>query len=167
MVSGAMDTSDHERPGESRKERVDRELIELLNEIRVALPGVQVLFAFLLTVPFASGYQRMDDLQRDLILISLVSAALAIACLVAPTAQHRILFRARNKERLLFHANHLLLAGTVFLAIAMVASVYVVSDIVIGGVTAGLISAFLAGLFFVLWYVVPLRERLRLGRGRI
>jgi hypothetical protein len=166
LWSAAMSTSDGRGSEESHKERVDRELIELLNEIRVALPGVQVLFAFLLTVPFANGYGRMNSTQRDLILVSLVAAGVAIACLVAPTAQHRILFRARNKERLLFHANELLLAGTVFLAISMVTSVYVVSDIVIGGVTASLITAFLAALFITLWYIVPLRERLRTARGR-
>ena len=162
-----MATSEEPHEDESRKERVDRELLELLNEIRVALPGVQVLFGFLLIVPFSNGYGRMDDLQRGLILISLVAAAVAIACLVAPTAQHRILFRSRNKERLLFHANRLLLAGTVFLAIAMVASVYVVTDIVVGGITADVISALLAALFITLWYIVPLGERLRVGRERI
>src|SRR3954468_1788074 len=91
--------------GETRKERIDRELIELLNELRVALPGVQFLFAFLLIVPFQQKADQITDFQRDVYFVALASAALATALLIAPAAQHRILFRQQDKENLLRRSN--------------------------------------------------------------
>ena len=88
---------DEGQNGESHKERIDRELIELLNEIRVALPGVQFLFAFLLIVPFQQTAAKMSDFQRDIYFVALVSAAVATALLIAPAAQHRVLFRQKEK----------------------------------------------------------------------
>ena len=148
-------------PGETDKERVDRELIELLNEVRVALPGVQVLFAFLLTVPFQQGYSKLTELHKDMMLAALLTAAVSIILLVAPTAQHRILFRQANKQKLLFLANRLLLAGTVFLAASISISVFVVTDIVVSRSWAAVSTAVLTALFVILWYVVPLAMRLR------
>jgi len=148
-------------PGETDKERVDRELIELLNEVRVALPGVQVLFAFLLTVPFQQGYSKLTELHKDMMLAALLTAAVSIILLVAPTAQHRILFRQANKQKLLFIANRLLLAGTVFLAASISISVFVVTDIVVSRSWAAVSTAVLTALFVILWYVVPLAMRLR------
>ena len=148
-------------PGETDKERVDRELIELLNEVRVALPGVQVLFAFLLTVPFQQGYSKLTEFHKDMMLAALLTAAVSIILLVAPTAQHRILFRQANKQKLLFLANRLLLAGTVFLAASISISVFVVTDIFISRLWASISTALLAALFVILWYVVPLCMRLR------
>jgi hypothetical protein len=148
------------QPGESSKERVDRELIELLNEIRVALPGVQVLFAFLLTVPFQTGYSKLTDFHKNLMLVALIASAVAVVFLVAPTAQHRILFRQADKENLLFAANKLLLAGTVFLALSIAVSVFVVTDIIVSRSWAAWLTALLALLFIVFWYVIPLWMRL-------
>ena len=148
-------------PGETDKERVDRELIELLNEVRVALPGVQVLFAFLLTVPFQQGYSKLTEFHKDMMLAALLSAAVSIILLVAPTAHHRILFRQANKQKLLFIANRLLLAGTVFLAASISISVFVVTDIVVSRSWAAVSTAVLTALFVILWYVVPLAMRLR------
>src|SRR4051794_23381396 len=144
--SGEGAPPDGHNPEENRKERVDRELIELLNEIRVALPGVQVLFAFLLTVPFQSGYSKATETQRDMMLVALLAAAVAIVLLVAPTAQHRILFRQHDKERLLFRANQLLLAGTIFLGISVAASLYVVTELFVDTAWAAAATAVISGL---------------------
>src|SRR3954449_7209065 len=92
-------------PDEDRKERVSRELIELLNELRVALPGVQVLFAFLLAVPFAQGFTRVTDFQRALFFVVMALTALLLAFLIAPSSWHRVRFRRRDKERILQASN--------------------------------------------------------------
>ena len=104
---------------EDEDERLDRELIELLNELRVALPGVQVMFAFLLTVPFTSRFARVTDLQQDAYLVALVATAIGSVLFIAPTSYHRIRWRDRDKEALLRTANRLAIAGTVLLAIAI------------------------------------------------
>ena len=88
-----IDRSSEPKPGESGADRVDRELIELLNELRVALPGVQVLFAFLLTVPFSNGFQRLTGIQRNAYFVAFVLAALSAALLIAPSSYHRLRFR--------------------------------------------------------------------------
>ena len=101
--------------GESHKERVDRELIELLNELRVALPGVQFLFAFLLIVPFQQTRDQLTDFQRDLYFVALLAAAVATVLLIAPAAQHRVLFRQKDKEKLLRRSNVYAVAGLIVL----------------------------------------------------
>jgi hypothetical protein len=122
---------------ESHSERVNRELIELLNELRVALPGVQVLFAFLLAVPFAQGFTTTTDFQRDLFFGTLLATAISSALLIAPSAYHRINFREKDKERMLLTSNALIYgpAVPVICAIAGVA------------------------LFTTLWFVVPIVRR--------
>ena len=104
---------------ESKQERLDRELIEFLNEVRVALPGVQVLFAFLLIVPFSNGYGNMTDLQKDVYFVTFLLTAGASAFLIAPSAQHRLRWREHDKERLLIVANRQAIAGAALLALAM------------------------------------------------
>src|SRR3954465_13148579 len=104
-------------PGEDRKERVSRELIELLNELRVALPGVQILFAFLLTVPFAQGFTRVTDFQRALYFATLLPTAASTICLISPSATHRLRFHQRERAYIVESANRLLIAGLVFLAV--------------------------------------------------
>ncbi|HET6771316.1 MAG TPA: DUF6328 family protein [Actinomycetota bacterium] len=101
-------------PDEDRKQRVDRELIELLNELRVALPGVQVLFAFLLTVPFAQRFSQVSGLQRAVYFVALLATAVASVLFITPTAYHRLRWREPDKEQMLFTANRLTIAGTVF-----------------------------------------------------
>ena len=113
---------------EDRDERLDRELIELLNELRVVLPGVQVLFAFLLTVPFTQRFADVSDRQKDTYLFTLVCTALGSALLIAPSSYHRIRFREYDKERLLRTSNRLAIAGTVLLALAMSAAVFLITD---------------------------------------
>src|SRR3954452_470776 len=100
MTSGDTQQSPRRRD-ESRAERVDRELIELLNELRVALPGVQFLFAFLLIVPFQQSIDKVTAFQRGIYFVALAAAAVATALLIAPAAQHRVLFRQHDKEKLL------------------------------------------------------------------
>jgi hypothetical protein len=95
---------------EDKKERVNRELIELLNELRVALPGVQVLFAFLLTVPFAQRFGAVSDLQRAVYFVALISTAVASVLFITPTAYHRLRWREPDKEGMLFTANRLAIA---------------------------------------------------------
>jgi len=113
---------------ESKEERLDRELIELLNELRVALPGVQVLFAFLLGVPFTQRFEQVTELQKDVYFLTFLCAAVATALLIAPSAYHRLEWRRGDKEHLLVVSNRLALSGTVFLALAISGSVFVVTE---------------------------------------
>ena len=145
--------------GESEKQRVDRELIELLNELRVALPGVQVLFAFMLTVPFSQGFRRLTEVQRDFYFVAFLLAAAASIFLIAPSAHHRIRFRAKDKQRMLFMANRLAIVGTIFLMLAMSFVVFVISDVLFGVTWAATIAGITAGAFIAVWYVIPLYWR--------
>jgi hypothetical protein len=147
------------QPGESDKERIDRELIELLNELRVALPGVQVLFAFLLVVPFQQRFATVTSFQKAVYFASLLLAAAASVLLIAPSAQHRILFRAREKKRLLLTANGLAIAGMGFLAAAIVGVLTLITDFLYGTTTTIVVTAAAAGAFGALWYALPLRRR--------
>jgi len=145
--------------GESQKERIDRELIELLNELRVALPGVQVLFAFLLILPFQVGFERATDSQRLVYFVALVSSATAGVLLIAPSVYHRINFRRKVKQQMLLDANRMLIAGTIFIAVGIVCSLYVITELLFG-VLAGLVmSAVSVIMFGVLWYAFPLHRR--------
>ncbi len=145
---------DTARSGE--KGRRDRELMELLNELRVALPGVQVLFAFLLTVPFTERFTDLTNSQRNVFFGAFLSAAAASAFLIAPTAYHRIRFREGDKERMLKTSNVLALIGTVFLALSIVCVVFLITDLLFGGLLPALVTAVAAGLFVGLWYGLPL-----------
>ena len=155
------DGDDHDggQPNEDDKERRDRELIELLNELRVVLPGVQVLFAFLLTVPFSNGFAKMTDLQRDVYFVAFITTTIATVLLIAPSTYHRIQFREGDKERMLFTANRLAIAGTVFLAVAVSASVFVITDILFHATWAAAITAVTAVFAFGMWYALPLYRR--------
>ena len=118
---------------ETHEERVNRELIELLNELRVALPGVQVLFAFLLAVPFSQRFAQTTELQRDAFMVALLSTLAGSVFLIAPTAYHRIRFRDRDKEALLRISNVFAIVGVAFLAIGMTAVVFLVTDMIFKG----------------------------------
>jgi hypothetical protein len=146
---------------EERAEKLDRELIELLNELRVALPGVQVLFGFLLTVPFAQGWSRITETQRTVFFLTFLCTAVATALLIAPSAQHRILWRAGDKEALLRRANLLAIGGTLFLALAVTGAVWVVTDVIYRKAPTGLATAAIAGLLAWVWFAAPLIRRAR------
>jgi hypothetical protein len=146
---------------ESEKERIDRELIELLNELRVALPGVQVLFAFLLTIPFSRGWPKTTGLEHDVFFLALLAAVASTVLLMAPSAYHRILFRHHDKERMLIHASRLAIAGMASLAIALGSSLYLVAEFVFSSTAAGIVTGAAGLLVATLWYAVPLWIRLR------
>jgi hypothetical protein len=142
-----------------RKEDLDRELIELLNELRVALPGVQVLFAFLLAVPFANGWRRVTAFQRDVFFVAFLCTAAATILLIAPSAYHRLRWREHDKEHMLETANRLTIAGTGFLALAMTAVVLLITDVLFSFWWAVLATALLAAGFAWFWYGLALRRR--------
>jgi membrane-anchored protein YejM (alkaline phosphatase superfamily) len=133
----------------------DRELIELLNELRVALPGIQVLFAFLLIVPFSQGFAGVSDTQKLVYFLSFLSTSMATALLIAPTAYHRIRWRAHDKEQMLVTSNRMTIAGTAFLALAMSLVVFFISDVLYGNWSAWLTAA-AAGTFAWLWFGLPI-----------
>ncbi|HEX2031198.1 MAG TPA: DUF6328 family protein [Actinomycetota bacterium] len=140
---------------ESEKERIDRELGELLQELRVALPGVQVLFAFLLTVPFTQRFPTLTDLQRDVFFGTFLATAVSSIMLIAPTAYHRIRWRRYDKERMLLTANRMSVVGLVFLALAIAGAVFVISDMLFGVPAAGIIGGLAAGLLAWMWFGLP------------
>ena len=158
-VSGEASSGRDETP----EERADRNLNELLQELRVALPGVQVLFAFLLTVPFSQGFDSLQPVQRELYFGVLLCTALSTALLIAPTANHRLLFRQRQKEHLVRISNRLTLAGLAVLAVALTGAVLLISDILFK-TPATVVFTVASGLtFVVLWGILPLYRRAQLS----
>ena len=149
------------QPDESPKERVDRELGELLEETRVALPGVEILFGFLILLPFSQGFEEISGLERALYLASLVATSAALTLLVATTNQHRLRFRTVDKEQLLFLANRFLIGASVLMAVALAFAVYLAVEAVLGGTIAALIAAVNAGWVAWFWFGFPLWLRMR------
>ena len=159
-----MSTS--ERPGgpddvrdESQAKRDDRNLAELLQELRVAGLGVQVLFGFLLALPFTLRFSHLSPAQRDLYVADIVLAAVATALLVGPVAYHRLVFRQQLKEHLVRIANAMAICGLVTVALAISGAVLLILSYVVPGPPAIVISALVFGVFVVLWLVVPLAAR--------
>ncbi len=144
---------------ESRKERIDRELMELLNELRVALPGVQFLFAFLLVVPFQQRGAELTDFQRDVYFVTLLAAAVATGLLIAPAAQHRVLFRQQDKEALLRRSNRSATLGLTVLAVAIVSAVLLVTDVLFDLTLAWSTAAVVGALLAWWWLAVPFWKR--------
>jgi hypothetical protein len=141
---------------ETTAERLDRELIELLQEIRVLLPGVQVLFAFLLVVPFSIGFKSVTGAERALYFVALAATSVSAVLLIAPGARHRARFRDRDKEALIVSSNQLVLAGTAFLAVAMAAVVVVIGDYIynwVVGTISGIVTVALIAWFWYGWSV--------------
>ena len=141
---------------EDRGERINRELIELLNELRVALPGAQVLLAFLLTVPFMQRFDELDAADRRIYMFAVITAALGSLLLIAPSAHHRMRFRRRSKEDIIRTANFCAIAGMALLALAVGAAVYLVADVVYGSPFSGIVGGALVAATVLLWFVVPL-----------
>jgi hypothetical protein len=149
-----------ERDGETADERHNRQLVELLNELRVALPGVQMLFGFLLAVPFTARFGSVSHTERTVFFVTFLAAALASACLIAPASFHRIVWRHGQKQRLLAISSGLAIAGTGFLAVAICGSVALVTSILFGGGAAVLVAAVAAGVLAALWFALPLAYRI-------
>ena len=141
----------------------DRQMIELLHELRIALPGVQILFGFLLTVPFSPGFDRATDFQRDLFFATLIATAASTVCLIAPTATHRLRFHQGDRAFVIETSNRLLIAGLVFLAASIIGAVLLITDFLFGGAAVWVYPPLLALMLVVLWFVRPL---LRRGGGR-
>ena len=148
--------------GESQKERLDRNLSELLQELRVALPGVQVLFAFLLTVPFQQGFTKITPFQERVYFATLLCTAISAALLISPSAHHRVMFRQQQKHHLVRIANRLAIIGLGFLALAMTGAVMLITDVVFGATaTVAVTTASVFLMFLTLWYALPLVRTLR------
>jgi hypothetical protein len=144
---------------ESPQERVNRELIELLNEVRVALPGVQVLFAFLLAVPFQQRFKQVTAFQRDVYFATLSCTFLATALMIAPSALHRLNFRRHDKQRIVAASNSLMIGGIAVLGVALVGVMMLVGDVLFGAVAAVIAPVVGAVVLLGLWAVLPLRLR--------
>jgi len=155
--SGDRAHDDDEQP----EERLNRELIELLNELRVALPGVQVLFAFLLTVPFSDRFQTLTGSQRAIYFATFVGTTIATGVLMAPTAYHRIRFRQGDKERMLRTSNRFAIAGIAFLALSVVLAVVLTADLMFGLATAVIVGLCVLLFLVWVWFAIPLTRRLR------
>jgi Family of unknown function (DUF6328) len=152
--------------GEAPDERLNRELIELLNELRVALPGAQVLFAFLLTVPFSDRFQDLTGSQRAFYFATFVGTTIATGLFMAPTAYHRIRFREGDKERMLQTSNRFAVVGIGFLALSVTMAVVLTADLLFGLATAAMVG--LATLVFLvwIWFAIPVARKVRDEDGR-
>jgi amino acid transporter len=143
------------RRSESDAERADRNLTELLGELRVALPGVQVLFAFLLVVPFNQRFPAVNEFVRVLYFVTLLLTAAAAVFLIAPSFHHRLRFRRQEKEQIVLMGNALAVTGLTLLALAMTCVVLLVIDFLFGNAPAAIAAAGVALLFGVFWYTLP------------
>jgi hypothetical protein len=149
---------------ETQLERCDRNLVELLQEVRVVQTGVQVLFAFLLTAPLAARFPDLTPFQRYDYFVTLLAAGAAAVLLITPTAYHRILFRCGDKEHLVIVANRFTLAGLAFVALSMIGALLLVTDLMFDGATV-IVTITIAGVAcLALWCVLPLLRRAALGR---
>jgi Family of unknown function (DUF6328) len=163
-MTGA-DQTRHVEPGPEDRDREerkrDRQMIELLNELRIALPGVQILFAFLLTVPFSIRFDKLSAFQRDVYYVTLIATALSAACLIAPSAEHRLRFHQGERTWIVESANELMIAGLVWLAVALAGSVLLITDMMFDGARVWIYSGGVGLIIVVLWFVRPLMRHLR------
>jgi len=151
-------------PGEDEHARVDRELIELLNELKIALPAVQVLFAFFFVLPFYARFATITSLQKAVYFGAFLSAAAALGLFVAPSAYHRLNFRRRDKERLLITSNRMAIAAAGFLALSLTGAIFLVADVIYAGPVVGIVGGIAAAWFVWFWFGLPLLRRRSAGR---
>jgi hypothetical protein len=138
----------------------DRQMIELLNELRVALPGVQILFAFLLTVPFSVRFEKLTVFQRDIYFVTLMATLVSTACLIAPSAAHRVRFHKGERPWIVESAHRMMLGGLVALVVALTGSVLLITDVMFDGARVWVYSGLVACLLVGLWFVRPLMRAL-------
>ncbi len=148
---------------ESEEERLDRNLSEMLQELRVALPGVQVLFAFLLAVPFQQRFAGISSFQKDVYFGTLICTAISAVLLMAPTAYHRLTFRYQQKRRLVFYSNRFAIGGLTFLAMAMTGAIMLVTDFLFNTVATAIVTALTVLVFATFWFALPLHRRVSLS----
>jgi cation transport ATPase len=146
---------------DEEQERLNRQMTELLNELRVAMPGVQVLFAFLLAVPFQQRFETVNAFQRDVYLVTLLAAATATAFLIAPSAYHRIAFQAHEKEHIIHMGTRQFVCGIVALAVAMDGAVLLVTDVLFKTTTVIVVLVGVSAMFIWLWFGIGLWRRSR------
>lgn len=150
-----------EARGETPMQRADRAYGEILQEVRVAQTGVQILFAFLLALAFQARFAAITDFQRGVYVVTLILCAAATALLIAPAAFHRVIYRRRLKQHLVRVANRLALSGLVLLLLSMVSAVLLIMDVVLGLAPAIALAAGVLAWFTMWWFVLPLRTRVR------
>jgi cation transport ATPase len=146
---------------ERSKEELDQEWGELVEEHRLAMPGVQVLFAFLLILPFQNRFQSLTSMQEYVYFAALLCATIAIVLLITPTAAHRLQWRQADKEALMVMATRAAIAATVFIASAMTASVFLITDVLFGEPATVIVSTGVAAMFVLFWYGFPLYRRFK------
>jgi Family of unknown function (DUF6328) len=166
MSNASQTTSAGDGREETPLERLDRNFEELTGELRVVVTGVQVLFAFLLVVPFDTGFAHVGAFERTVYFVTLILAALAAVCTIAPSAQHRFLFRHYDKERLVIVSNRTVIVGLGCLALAMCGCLLLVASKLFGASTGAITAAAMAIPFAALWFAMPLRRRFLLSRQR-
>ncbi|HKH65306.1 MAG TPA: DUF6328 family protein [Solirubrobacterales bacterium] len=170
MGNGGDEEKDQRHPesgrDETEEERLDRNLSELLQELRVALPGVQVLFAFLLAVPFQQGFEKITPFQKGAYFGTLVCTAISAVMLISPTAYHRLTFRYQQKRRLVYYANRFSIIGLFFLALAMTGAIVLITDYLFGSTATILMAVATVLVFGVFWFALPLQRRLSLSAGQ-
>ena len=161
----SSDQTAHVEPGpddrDKEERKRDRQMIELLNELRVALPGVQILFAFLLTVPFSMRFDTLTAFQRDVYYMTLMAAAVSAGCLIAPSAAHRLRFHQGERTWIVESAHQLMIAGLAFLAVALTGSVLLVTDMMFDGARVWLYTGVVGLVIVGLWFVRPLLRHVR------
>jgi Family of unknown function (DUF6328) len=143
----------------NEEDKRDRQMLELLNELRVALPGVQILFGFLLTVPFAQGFQRVTPTQKTLLYATLLATAASTVCLIAPSATHRMRFHKHDRAYIVESANRYLIVGLIFLGVAIVLGLALITDVLYDGVVVWVVPAVVAFSVATLWFIRPLLRR--------
>jgi hypothetical protein len=149
------------RRHETEEERLDRNLDELLQGLRVALPGIQVLFAFLLVVPFQQGWTTVTEFERTVYYVTLILTAAACVCLIAPTARHRMRFRELDKEWIVRSSNALAIAGLAFMGAAICGVLLLISHVIYDGAVIGIVPAVFGALIAWIWFGAPLMRELR------
>jgi hypothetical protein len=157
-VSDRSEQAEQKRD-ESQPERLDRNTVELLNELRIAGTGIQVMFAFLLVVPFNTGWKQVDGFERTVYFVTLLVVALAAFLLMAPPIHHRLLFRHGEKPFLIRIGNYMAIGGMICLGLGFVGILVLISDVVVGGAAPAVVGALALALVAGLWFVLPLARR--------
>ncbi len=163
-MDAASERNDEGERNESPLERLDRNTVELLNELRVAGTGIQVLFAFLLIVPFNAGWRRVSSFERYDYFVTLLCVAIATTLLIAPSVHHRLLFRRGEKEYLVSISNRFLIVASVFLSVGLTGILVLITDFLFGGTAAVVVGTLTAAFLAIVWFAIPLHRRGRFAQ---
>jgi hypothetical protein len=154
--TAGTDSDSKDDPHRDERAKRDRQMIELLNELRIALPGVQILFAFLLTVPFTQRFGQLTDFQLDVYYVTLIASMLSASCLIGPTAAHRLRFHQGDRAWVIESAHRLSIGGLIFLALAMGSALLLITDVLFDGPRVWIYTLVVWGILLGLWFVRPL-----------